>query len=388
MAPRVLWVRHTPRASGRVTRDMHLLPRLSSQFDLHVLTWKERASSLREEWKRLIPRYHVDEGIPTWTLPSLPKPPGWRRWWRSINEPMFRGAIHAIERRIQPDLIVVGPSWFTMGLPPSTRAIRVFDYLDGADWRLPHWRGPETAYLDWSDATICVSEVLAARVTPWRKPALVAPNGVELERLIALREDREDVRRRLGVHDRDVVSLIGLTAAPSRYWVEAIRTLAAEHPRFLFLAVGTGREFTPLFDQLSRELGSSLRWMGPVSYEEALDCFVASDVTWYPAEDNEYFHAASPLKIYEGLAAGAQVVVAPRLRGLGSLEAPSLHFADPTVDGLVQVTRAAFGVSPASAELVRSRLRDYSWDHIAKQIAAFFQELIGSAETLRQQRRR
>jgi glycosyltransferase involved in cell wall biosynthesis len=373
---RILWVRHTPTLKGRTTRDAYLLPRLAREHDIEVVTWEDAESAAGAPWRRLAFRKTESLGLPTWVLPKLPRPPGWRVWWASINQPIFRMALRMLERRFRPDVVVVGPCWTAMGFPPRTRALRVFDYLDGGDWTHPGWRAADVAYLDWCEAVIAVSGSLAERTHAWGREVELIPNGLELDRLLALGGEREALRARHALTGRRVVSLVGLTASSGLYWIDAIRELARKVDQLLFVAVGCG-PLASAIEGLARELPAQVRWLGPVPYQEALELFAASDVTWYPGEDTGYFHNASPLKVFEGLGAGTQVVVAPRLRSLAGLSLPTLHFASPTAASLAEVTaRALLSPEVASAASRSAALSRYSWDVIATQASGFLRAAV------------
>ena len=373
---RILWVRHSPMMPGRTTRDGYLLPRLAREHDIEVITWEDGESVGKAVWRRLAFRKTEFLGLPTWVLPKLPRLPGWKPWWASINQPIFQTAIRWLERRSSPDVVVVGPSWTAMGFPPRTRALRVFDYLDGGGLADPRWGRADRAYLDWSEALLAVSGPLAQLAEPWRRPTEVIPNGVELERLVQLGARRDQIRARLGLEGRKIVSLVGLTAGESLYWADSVRTLARTTPGFVFVAAGRG-PLSGVIEGLARELPDSVKWLGPVNYETALDVFVASDVTWYPGDDIEYFHNASPLKIFEGLAAGTDVVMAPKLRSLAQFDLRSLRVANPTAGDLAAVTAQALA-APArvsTAELIE-QLAPYSWDTLAARTSSFLRRAV------------
>ncbi len=375
MKLRILWVRHSPIAPGRVNRDSFLLPRLSRWHEVQLVTWNNR-ETVSSPWQMLRPHHAITDGIETWVLPRLPRPPGWPPWKPSINQPMFRAALWWLERRLRPDVVVVGPSWAQIGLPPALRAVRVFDYLDGSDWSDERWRSAEAAYLEWSDGVVAVSGALSERAQAWPRPCALVENGVELETLLGLRNRRTEIRHELGLAaPTRVVSLIGLTAAADRYWVRAIGELLARDPATVFAAVGGG-VLAAEMGRLASELGERFRWVGPVPYSDAQRWFVASDVTWYPGADIEYFHLASPLKVYEGLAAGAQVVVAPRLRSLQALDLPSLHFVAPNTDALVRGTLHALRMSEPPSHVLRERLAAHSWDSLSATMSEFLEQLV------------
>ncbi len=334
----------------------------------------------------LAPQRRPEEATDTWLVPRLPRPPGWPIWKPSVGQPVFRAVLCLIERRFAPHIVVVGPSWGQVGLPPALRALRVFDYLDGSDWSYPHWRGAELSYLDWSDAVLAVSEPLARRVEPWQRPCLLAPNGVDLASYAPLRSSRALIRSQLGIGPERLVTLIGLTAASDPYWIEAIRKLLHGSDSVVFAAVGGG-PLAARMEHLGSELGRRFRWVGAVPYTEAQRWFVASDATWYPGADIEYFHVASPLKVFEGLAAGTQVVVAPRLRSLAGLELPSLRFVQPTTPALVRGTLEALQATGTPSNLLTEQLAPYSWDSIAGRVSAFLEDLHERRDELLARRR-
>lgn len=372
---RILWVRHAPIAEGRTTRDVYLVPRIARRHQVEVVTWEDAETVRGSPWRRLMFRKTETLGLPTWVLPKLPRPPGWPVWWPSVNQPFFQAAMLWLERHLRADVVVAGPTWTSTGFPPRTkRALRVFDYLDGGDWRDPHWRAPDTRYLDWSQAILAVSEALASVAAPWARPTEVVHNGLELERLLGRRPLRTAIRERLGLEHRRVVSLIGLTASrDDLYWVEAIRRLARSVEGFLFVAAGRG-PVAATIQSLARELPGHVRWLGTVSYEQALDLFVASDVTWYPGEDIGYFHNASPLKVFEGIGAGTEVVVAPALRSLSAIDIASLHFASPNAEEFTAATVRALAAPKhlSDAELTL-KLAARSWDVIAARTCSFLE---------------
>ncbi len=182
MSMRILWVRHAPLMPGLVTRDVHLLPRIARRNEVHVVTWEDRDTAPRAPWRWVIPRKTTMLGLPTYVLPHLPRPPGWPHWLPRVNQPFFRHALRELERRLSPHALVVTPSWSNMGYPPPCAAARVFDWLDGSDWRSPSLRDVEQHYLDWCDGVMAVSEPLAQRVrgtSGWQEFGLyrVAPQS-------------------------------------------------------------------------------------------------------------------------------------------------------------------------------------------------------------------
>jgi glycosyltransferase involved in cell wall biosynthesis len=382
---RILWVRHAPIAEGRTTRDAYLVPRIARRHEVHVVTWDDAETVGQAPWRRLLFRRTESLGLPTWVLPKLPRPPGWRVWWPSINQPMFQAAMLGLERHLRADVVVAGPTWTSTGFPPHTLgALRVFDFLDGGDWTDPHWRKPDTRYLDWSQAILAVSEALARVAEPWARPTAVIPNGLELEKLLERRARRVALRAKLGFENRRVVSLVGLTASRDLYWVETVRRLARTVDGFLFVAAGRGPVASTI-EALARELPEHVRWMGAVPYEEALDLFVASDVTWYPGEDIGYFHNASPLKVFEGLGAGTEVVVAPRLRSLAAFDMSSLHFSGTNAEEFAAATARALSAPahPSDGEL-SAKLAERSWDGIAAKTGDFLERLVAERRSAAQ----
>jgi glycosyltransferase involved in cell wall biosynthesis len=161
------------------------------------------------------------------------------------------------------------------------------------------WRG--------ADQVFTVTSVLAERIGQEGVPERnirVTPNGIDPQQFAAL-PGRDEAKRRLGLDGRLVLGFTGFV----REWhgLESILDLMAEHPdlNLHLLLVGDGPARPELEDR-ARELGLSGRvtFTGVVGREQVPAHVVAFDVALQPA----VVPYASPLKLFEYLAAGCAIV--------------------------------------------------------------------------------
>lgn len=168
-----------------------------------------------------------------------------------------------------------------------------------------------------ADLVCVVTEVLRDMLVEMgvaRERLLVTPNGVHPE--LYAHPDRAAARRELGLGDGDTGCVLGFVGY-YRDWhrldlvLDAMATPALADTRLVLVGEG------PAHDELerrARDLGLAARvhFAGPRAHDAIPGCLAAFDVALVPAI-NPY---ASPLKLYEYLAAGLAVVAPdqPNLR--------------------------------------------------------------------------
>lgn len=193
---------------------------------------------------------------------------------------------------------------------------------------LAHW----SERLAWRGASrvFTVTDILARRIEAEGVPAeriVVTPNGIDPERFAALPE-REEAKRPLGLCGRLVLGFTGFM----REWhgLESMIDLMAEHPdlNLHLLLVGDGPARAAL-EVRAHELGlgSRVTVTGVVRRERVPALVAAFDVALQPA----VVPYASPLKLFEYLAAGC-AIVAPDCENIREIlrhESNALLF-DPT----------------------------------------------------------
>jgi glycosyltransferase involved in cell wall biosynthesis len=183
------------------------------------------------------------------------------------------------------------------------------------------FRAIETALAGVSDVLVAVSpqvrdELVRLGVAPAEKFAVVRL-GIELEPRVRAREDRAEIRRRIGVApDRFVVGWFGRMTAVKRCQelVDALAALRARGVDALLLLVGDGVDRERV-EERAHELGVA---------ESCLFLGYQDDVArWYAACDAFALTSANegtPVVIIEALAAGVPVV-ATRVGGVADVVA-------------------------------------------------------------------
>lgn len=307
---KLLWVPHMAWAVLDGQRERHLISRWPDEGDeIHVLTWRTLTGagayvrSLRAAAER-------HGAVTIHYVPRLPNLLSRvtgnyaRGFWP--NEKLFQAEVRRLVRELGIDLLLYGLSHKMVGLPPfDVPVARLFDYLD-----MCMYPDVEDAYIRNSDLVICTSTVLMDRVRERGGAATYIPNGVDPRRIAA--GDRVATRRQLGIHDRTVVSLIGLTSSRTLFFVDALAEAARSVPNLVFLVVGgdvigTKSILGPIRERC-RELGVPIVTTGQIPSARIGDYFAATDVGLYPGDANSYFDAACPIKVLEYTAARKPVV--------------------------------------------------------------------------------
>ena len=237
------------------------------------------------------------------------------------NEQLFRFYARQLVRKLGIDVLLYGLGCRAVGLPPFDLPIaRVFDCLD-----LIIYPDIEAAYIANSDLVLCTSRVLVDRLQKFGKQGVYVPNGVSLSRMALGQRDR--TRKELGVQGKRVVSLIGLTASASLFFVDALALAARQLPDIVFLVVGAG-DLLPLIVARCQQLGLPLVTTGRVPNKDIANYFAATDVGLYAGDANPYFHAACPIKVLEYTAV-RRPVVATDLEELRRISFPNVRLSPP-----------------------------------------------------------
>jgi glycosyltransferase involved in cell wall biosynthesis len=292
--------------------------------ELHILTWQQARDSAQPlasfAWSTF------QEGcVSVHKLPRIPNLLGRftnnyaRGFW--ANEQLFRYYATRLVRKLGIDIIVYGNGHKVIGLPPFDLPIpRVFDYLD-----LCTYPDVEEAYITNSDLVLCTSKVLVERVKNFGKDPVYIPNGVTMGRLALGQRDR--TRANLGLRGKQVVSLIGLTASRSLFFVDALAIAASQLPDLVFLLVGEGELLQPIVERC-RQLEVRFVATGRIPNNEVANYFAASDIGLYPGDSNPYFDAACPIKVLEYTAI-RRPVVASDLEELRRMAFPNVRLSPP-----------------------------------------------------------
>jgi GT2 family glycosyltransferase len=221
-----------------------------------------------------------------------------------------------VVRGITPDEVANRVVWsFTYNVPEKRRlqdAVLVYDVIDHPDvfpysprtLRRNHDRALEVA-----DAVFAVSEPLLAEVRASRADAVYLPNGVEFARFAAppdptaVPEEMNRARSR----GRPAAGYVGALAR----WVDSdlLAALAALRADWDFFVVG--ERLDDSFDRLVAARPANLHLLGARPYPTIPSILSALDAGLIPFRVGPEGSHASPIKLYEYLAAGLPVLSTP-----------------------------------------------------------------------------
>jgi glycosyltransferase involved in cell wall biosynthesis len=342
--------------------------------------------NVRRGWESL--RYLVDlsqyrprrnpagyEEIP---LARTPK----AKWLNSLR--LNRAIIRAARRR-RCDVVVLCPNPYLIGYVNFARLRRyipiVCDYVDGGAWDAQDVNYEyERCYVESSDAVICVSRLLTQQARAVNAFSFFIPNGVDLARFRAYRAAHtvRECKLALGIDpDVFVISIIGMTCSSRLYFVDAAIALARSGRKILLLLVGP----SPLLPEILRRAQGAepiVRIEGMIPHEEIMRYYMATDVGLYAVDDSpkplgEYYHRASPLKIFEYSAMGKRLVVAPWLDEVARYALPNVTFCEPDAESLAAHISLIADNGPC---FVEANLSPYDWTVLAGQVEDVLAEVI------------
>lgn len=221
-----------------------------------------------------------------------------------------------ISRETTPAEIPHRVFWsFAYNVPEKARlsgARLVYDVIDHPDvfphpqrtLRRNHDRALETA-----DVVFAVSQPLLNEVRERRADSVYLPNGVEFARFSAAPDPTavpEDMTRSRS-HGRPAAGYVGALAR----WVDSdlLAALAAMRADWDFFVVGEALDDS--FDRLSAARPANLYLLGPRPYAAIPSILSALDAGLIPFRVGPEGSHASPIKLYEYLAAGLPVLSTP-----------------------------------------------------------------------------
>jgi glycosyltransferase involved in cell wall biosynthesis len=331
---RILWIPQlaTSSKSWDGSRQFHLLRHLAQRHTVELISWEHASSASRllrfgrnDEVRGQFGReYHITLAPSFYRLFTTEYP---RHGWLALNQQAFRHAVDRVARLVTPDVCVYTASHHATGFPPQrTPAPVLFEYLDFSPPSVAEFYGRQ------ANGIVAVTTRLAGEVARFRRPTWTIPNGVDVARYRSV--SRNDAKRQLGVEGRQVVSLIGLTCSSTMYFVNAMAKVARRKPDVLFLYAGSGPAAEAIRSRADEVGLRNIMTPGTVPSADVHIYFAATDVGLYPGDDTPYYRGASPLKIIEYTAAGAQVVTSPVDFFLTGW--PNVHTTDPTADAFAE----------------------------------------------------
>jgi len=340
---KILWIPHSWEG-GAKPRARYFIERLAERHTIHVVCWESPISRTISGLMRSLQVWErFQNGVTHHHVPRLPLDIR-RDGAPDITQALFHRALRRIVSEHDIDIIVCSCNWYALGFPPKDLGVPlVLDYFDILT------DAHEKRYFAACDAVLCSSSVLFDRARKFAVSSFYLPNGVD-SRLFG-NASGDAVRREYGLEKSRVVSLIGLTASPTLYFVDAINRVADQYPDVKGLIVGDG-PLRPRIERAIRGHEDRFRIVGPVSFERIPEFFACTDVGLYPGDMGPQFEAALPIKVLEYSAAGKPVVVPP-LEELSRLNFPNLIMAEPSAEGFADGILRAFREPLTPADVTR-----------------------------------
>jgi len=156
-----------------------------------------------------------------------------------------------------------------------------------------------------ADRVVCTSETLRRRISARRRSergVRKITNGIRPERFNRARKRVEETRRRYGIKGETAVftGTLSRHQSPSQI-VYAAKELKSRGSKVSVLAAGGGPLLNSL-QRLSEELEEPLRFLGPISREEAAELIAASDIGIITLRDSGPSRSMIPLKFFDYVA--------------------------------------------------------------------------------------
>ena len=211
------------------------------------------------------------------------------------------------------------------------------------------------------------------------KKVTVVYNGVDLAKFKPMPSKREDMRRKLAIHQDDVVAL---TVRRLVYkngvdtLIDCANLAVKKNPKIVFLAVGKGPDMASVQDRI-KALGieRNFRVTGFVSDEDLPLYYNASDLFVLPSKSGE----GLPLVALEAMACGLPVV-ATNVGGIGEILVQDYGKLVPP-NQPQKLAEAVLEFAAKDFTVQRGELRalvekKFSWDANVERLAQIYEELI------------
>ncbi len=300
--------------------------------------------------------------------------------------PPIRALTHALRRRhlrralasigaTRPVVWLSTPTQFDArdDLPARLRVYHIVDeylaYHDLTAKQQVAWAGKERTLIDWADLVIVVSQELMASKSAGQSKFRLLPNAVDDAAYCADVTPNTSVLAGL---PRPILGYVGLISV--RLDLALLDALAAAHPEWTLVLMGTvyRSDCGELLDRLAAR--PNVRLLPPVAAHQVPDYVRAFDIGLAPYRVTRETIHASPLKIYEYLAAGLPVVAAdvPGARQFADVLTIATTLAE--WEGAI-----AAGLADNTPEMVAARrnaIAAHTWDARVETLSGYLIEAL------------
>lgn len=214
--------------------------------------------------------------------------------------------------------------------------------------------------------TLFIKKYAMSHGIPAEKVVLI-PNGVDTENFDPRKYDGSTIKKKMGLHEKKICLYCGrLDSWAGINIMSKLCDIADDKGvNVKFVLVGSGEEKIALKENVIL--------CGELPYKEVPRILSAADVVLIPFPNNEVSHAASPLKLFEGMAM-QKPVIASRVKGIEEVvsDGENGFLADPEnveewltkLESVLQSWQDAMRVGQNARRTVKER---FDWGLIAKQ---------------------
>lgn len=192
-----------------------------------------------------------------------------------------------------------------------------------------------------------------------------ASNGVDLAHFTREKEKVGEMEK-ISSEYKKIVGYYGALAAWFDY--ETVRKLAVRFPSYAFVLIGI-RYDTSLDESGLTDL-PNVRYLGPVDYKKLPDYADYFDVAWIPFVINEITLATNPIKVFEYMALGKEIITSdmPECRKYASVRIAKDY------DGYVSLLENAGQMTDEYSALLEKEAKENSWDGKADAIISLMEQ--------------
>ncbi len=374
--------------SANMSRYGHLFRKIADDGHTVIVTQPPPRASEETNYIDLSMQGHPNILVVTVNIPAWmwqPKLPADKFFKKALYTVASVRTLRRLVREHEPDILVL----YNLPQYLYTLFIRkpvVFDYADDYIAMLKHelkvgkshlfvWLGEAILQrlIRRSVLITCVSHVLVEKVHH-RNVVLLANGAEDLTADTFSGAERE-------INPGPVVGYVGAF----EYFIDIPLMLQTaermKHCTFLF--VGAGRDYAWTKDEITRRGLQNVRLTGAVPHEQAMRYVAQMDICLNLFTDGEVTEGASPIKVFEYLAARRPVISSP---------IPALKLIDPEGDALFYAKTVDDVTINADAILADSALRarhvtkgaeivksGYTWTTLARRFVSEIQRSLSAA---------